>query len=277
MLEETIVRFLEAQGVEAEAEKTRRSLRELPERMASLDSALAALRQELDDIKAEAGKTQELVRVHELELARLKALGESNAVRGKKSRNQREYKAFEKDQKIIETRTQEAEERYLNDMSRLEELKGSQAAMEEAFPEKESAILSDRAALEAEHADKAAFVELSERKRDQIIQGLLPEHVARYRKASEGRPGTALAAVDNSTCLACHMNIPPQLYNELFKNDKIMLCPHCHRIMYIYKNPAFGYVPPEGPEEAKQKPSAGRPRKRGPKDKAALARDEASY
>jgi hypothetical protein len=28
------------------------------------------------------------------------------------------------------------------------------------------------------------------------------------------------------------MNIPPQLYNDLMKEDKLISCPTCHRIMF---------------------------------------------
>ncbi|NIO11650.1 MAG: hypothetical protein GTO40_27980 [Deltaproteobacteria bacterium] len=28
------------------------------------------------------------------------------------------------------------------------------------------------------------------------------------------------------------MNIPPQLWNEIIRSEKINLCPSCHRILY---------------------------------------------
>jgi predicted nucleic acid-binding Zn-ribbon protein len=275
-MEATIVKFLEMQGLEAEAEKAREEMESLPEGMAALDSSLGGLRQGLEDLRAEAAKTKEQIRITELDLAKLKALNESNVVRGKKSRNQREYMAFEKDQKTIETKTQEAEDRYLQDSARLEELELRLGELEAAFPGKEEAILRERAELAARLGAATAKAAKLAAEREGILGGLPEASVARYRKASDGRPGRALAPVDDSTCLACRMNIPPQLYNELHKNDKLMLCPHCHRIMYIRKNPAFGYVPPEAPEPQPAKKPARGPKKRAAKAKGDLGQNEAS-
>ncbi|MGH7828550.1 MAG: C4-type zinc ribbon domain-containing protein [Candidatus Binatia bacterium] len=33
-------------------------------------------------------------------------------------------------------------------------------------------------------------------------------------------------------CQGCYMNIPPQLWNEILKNERLNLCPSCHRILY---------------------------------------------
>jgi len=38
--------------------------------------------------------------------------------------------------------------------------------------------------------------------------------------------------VRNGTCLGCHMNLPPQFFNELQRARDIRLCPNCHRILF---------------------------------------------
>lgn len=47
-----------------------------------------------------------------------------------------------------------------------------------------------------------------------------------------GKTGTAIAAVQNLVCQGCHLNIPPQMYNELQRLDNLKFCPHCQRIIY---------------------------------------------
>jgi hypothetical protein len=44
--------------------------------------------------------------------------------------------------------------------------------------------------------------------------------------------GLAVVPVQQSICMGCHMNIPPQLFNELQRFDEIRYCPHCQRIIY---------------------------------------------
>jgi predicted nucleic acid-binding Zn-ribbon protein len=47
--------------------------------------------------------------------------------------------------------------------------------------------------------------------------------------------GLAVIEVKDEICQGCNMNIPPQLFVELKKNEEIYNCPHCRRIIF-YKN-----------------------------------------
>jgi predicted nucleic acid-binding Zn-ribbon protein len=42
----------------------------------------------------------------------------------------------------------------------------------------------------------------------------------------------AIVAVKDAVCQGCHMNIPPQVYNELQRCDSLRYCPSCFRIIY---------------------------------------------
>jgi predicted nucleic acid-binding Zn-ribbon protein len=42
----------------------------------------------------------------------------------------------------------------------------------------------------------------------------------------------AVVEVTGGICQGCYMNIPPQLWNEIIRSEKINLCPSCQRILY---------------------------------------------
>jgi predicted nucleic acid-binding Zn-ribbon protein len=48
--------------------------------------------------------------------------------------------------------------------------------------------------------------------------------------------GLAVVPVQKAICMGCHMNIPPQLFNELQRFDELRFCPHCHRIIFWKEN-----------------------------------------
>lgn len=54
----------------------------------------------------------------------------------------------------------------------------------------------------------------------------------KYEKLRENRNGLAVVGVTNGVCLGCNMNIPPQQYNNLLKNEELLTCPTCNRMMY---------------------------------------------
>jgi predicted nucleic acid-binding Zn-ribbon protein len=47
------------------------------------------------------------------------------------------------------------------------------------------------------------------------------------------RKGTALAHTVEGTCSACHMRLPPMLFQQLMRKDDFSQCPSCNRILYF--------------------------------------------
>ena len=57
----------------------------------------------------------------------------------------------------------------------------------------------------------------------------------RYELLRSRRNGQALAGVTDGVCKGCFMNIPPQLFIELQKEEEMLSCPSCNRIMFHEK------------------------------------------
>jgi len=66
------------------------------------------------------------------------------------------------------------------------------------------------------------------------MEGRIPaEALALYRRVKAKKAnGIAICAVSASVCGGCHVNIPPQMYNELQRVDRLKNCPNCERIIY---------------------------------------------
>jgi hypothetical protein len=56
--------------------------------------------------------------------------------------------------------------------------------------------------------------------------------ITRYELIFARRGGTAVVEVTGGICQGCYMNIPPQLWNEIIRSEKVNLCPSCQRILY---------------------------------------------
>ena len=55
----------------------------------------------------------------------------------------------------------------------------------------------------------------------------------RFEMIFERRDGVAIVPARNQSCTGCHMNISPQLFNLLQRDDRIYSCPNCNRIIYF--------------------------------------------
>jgi len=53
-----------------------------------------------------------------------------------------------------------------------------------------------------------------------------------YNTLKEKRQGVGVVGVKQETCQGCFVNVPPQLFIEVQKNNALVRCPHCNRILY---------------------------------------------
>jgi len=65
-----------------------------------------------------------------------------------------------------------------------------------------------------------------------LIQSCDKAILGHYQKLIQKGNGLAVVSVVDGICQGCHLNIPPQLYNEVLKQKELITCPFCHRILY---------------------------------------------
>jgi predicted nucleic acid-binding Zn-ribbon protein len=68
--------------------------------------------------------------------------------------------------------------------------------------------------------------------RKTIASQIAGELISRYELIFARRGGSAVVEVTGGICQGCYMNIPPQLWNEIIRSEKVNLCPSCQRILY---------------------------------------------
>jgi predicted nucleic acid-binding Zn-ribbon protein len=69
-------------------------------------------------------------------------------------------------------------------------------------------------------------------RRTQLVEGVDGELRRRYEMIFSRRGGVAVVAVRGGTCQGCHMHVPPQLFNQIQRNEQLILCPNCQRMLY---------------------------------------------
>lgn len=152
----------------------------------------------------------------------------------KEIKTQKEYLAVSKEITSARKMKTELEEQLLQKISRMDELKGeieerraNLAALEENIGIQKQEVQGKVDKLESDIA-------LDVSTRDQKMGTLPPAVVKRYGKLREMRRGIAVVEARDGSCLGCNINLPPQLYNTLFRGDDLITCPHCQR-MVVYR------------------------------------------
>jgi CheY-like chemotaxis protein len=64
------------------------------------------------------------------------------------------------------------------------------------------------------------------------IRKIDPKLLTKYDGIRKKRAGIGLVLVEDGTCQGCHIQLPPQLYNELQRGNTFECCPSCNRILF---------------------------------------------
>lgn len=236
LLEDLIV----LQNVEIEIFQAEEGLRELPKEIEEIESIVSARKSSLDAVDEEIGSFEEKKTPLEAELKENQTILDAADARIKKIKTNKEYLALQREIDLAKKRKSDIEEQLLNLMDKIEKKVMEKERIQKSFgadkvilDEKKEKLLSQMRELEAV---------LEEYKgQDEKLRAIVdPSLLSKYDRIRQSKKGIAVVECSDGVCKGCHMHIPPQLYNDLVRGDKLITCPACQRMLYISENPKEG-------------------------------------
>lgn len=202
-----------------------------------------ALDDKLRDANAQVTSAQE--KSKNSVATRKKLEGEVSTLEGKISKyreqmlsvkTNEEYKALQKEIEHTQGAIAKVEDSILALMLDAESNQNEIKTAEARLKEDQQRVNQERRQLEDEHKKDVTAMEsyLSERKdvEGQVSSDLLP----RYERVRKFRGGIGLSAARDYVCEVCQVRIRPQVFQEIRKNDQIIACDACQRILYDPEN-----------------------------------------
>ena len=227
--------------------ETLEQLQDIDQLINSMKSTQKVLHDEIGDITQAVDIVSEEVKAMESRLAQLEkekaeleenhAAELSNIARSetnmKEIKTNKEFQAVGREISAARKQVTELEEQVLQKISQIEELSGEVAARKSSFAE--LLVNSDQRTAEKQaEIDKVQRdIDADTARREVLTKGIPASLVKRYTTLRDQRRGQALAIARDGYCLGCNMHLPPQLYNNLFKHEELLACPHCQRMLVL--------------------------------------------
>ncbi len=210
-------------------------IREGPERLQGLEKELVGLQ---EDVEADKRRIQDLnktQREHEDEIEDGIAHIRKSRGRLMSIKNNKEYRALLREIEETEKGNSDKEDKALGCLEDLDKLNKELEAKEKGLSAMRDRLESEKAAIAKELARVHEEFSAVEKSREKLIQTIDPQLFIKYEQIKATSGGIALALVNNATCSECHLGIPPQMYNELQRQDTLKFCPNCQRIIFWKK------------------------------------------
>jgi predicted nucleic acid-binding Zn-ribbon protein len=154
-------------------------------------------------------------------------------VRLRDIKTQKEYQAVSKEIAAAKKAIGEVEEQILQKIKECDDLKTLILEKEGALRELEASAASQKVELGERISKLDALIGESLASWEASAQVISPSMIKKYMKLREKRHGVAIAEARNGSCLGCNMNLPPQVFNSLYKVDNLVVCPHCQRMLFL--------------------------------------------
>jgi uncharacterized protein len=233
------------QDVELEMFKAEEGLKELPKEIDEIESIIQARKGSLDAADEEIKGLEERKTPLEAELKENQTILDAADARIKKIKTNKEYLALQREIDLAKKRKADIEEQLLNIMEKIEKKISEKERIQKSFDadavileEKKDRVLGQMKELEDVLSEYKG-------KDEKLRKDVDPSLLSKYDRIRQSKKGLAVVECIDGVCKGCHMHIQPQLFNELVRGDKLIICPTCQRILYI---PAKGKAS-EGKEE----------------------------
>lgn len=221
------------QDAERNAESIERELSALPAEIAGLDRDLAESAGMLESVKYRLEERKQ-------EYRSLEAGFDTGQERARKRKAQltsiksnKDYQALLKEIDEIQSASSRLEDDMIRCLDDIEVLESELADAEAHYGEQRAFIDGKKQEIEENAAARREELARFQEKIQNLGARLDPGLKKRYYSIKAKSGGLAIVPVNGGICKGCHLDIPPQMYNELHRENAVRYCPHCYRLIYV--------------------------------------------
>lgn len=229
-------RLIQLQEIETRAAQARRRITEAPAEIAALDSRLSTAHESVDAAREAVTANQTERRSIEKDLIAVQQRLSKYKEQLMAVKTNDEYHAM---QHQIATTTGDVgaeEERMLVNMMAADECAAALKAAEARLKAEEAAVAAERKTIESAAVAAEGVAAECAAARAALVPHIAPGTLASFERVLHGRQGIAIAQAIEERCSVCQVRLRPQVFYEVRKNESVVQCDSCQRILY--------YVPP---------------------------------
>lgn len=234
---EALTSLVALQALDTAADAARKKINEIPAAERALDAAIAAAQVQVDEARAKLNDNGTARRALEKDVAAVDARMSKFEDHKAAVKTNQEFHALNHEIEVAQTTKSALEDQIIVLMDEADTLGATLKAAEAVLAEEKQAAAKTRAVLHADKAIQEAELTRLAAERKAATPSIPAAMLTKYDQIAKNRKGIAVAAMVAGHCTACHVRLRPHVEQQVRRNDSIVTCDSCQRIMY--------YVPPE--------------------------------
>jgi predicted nucleic acid-binding Zn-ribbon protein len=203
-----------------------------PKEMKKLDEKQKAERERIEREKEKVESLEKTRRQKEGQLALEQEKIKRAGGRMSEIKTNKEYQALLTEIEALKEANSRMEEEILQVMDEIDELKKDLSKREKDAGVTLEKIEAERKKLQETMAHDEKVWNKQMERREALSKQIESKLVKLYNTLKEKRQGVGVVSVKHETCQGCFVHVPPQMFIEVQKNNTIVRCPNCNRILF---------------------------------------------
>jgi uncharacterized protein len=237
-------RLIHLQEIETRSGVAQRVVASAPDRIAALDARLAAAHAEVDGARAAIAENQAARRTVDKDLAAAQQRLEKYKEQSMAVKTNHEFHAMQHQMEAVKADIDQCESKVLEIMMGADEMAATLKRAELRLKTDEAAVAAERTAITVERAENEAIVKACAGERAAVVAKTSSGVVSLFDKLVRSRAGIGIARAEKERCIVCQVRLRPMVFTAVVRNDEIVQCDSCQRILYFVPPSAAGAEPP---------------------------------
>ena len=227
-----ISRLIALQKLDSDAQDAERRLASEPERRLALEATLETARQHMAAARDRVADNQAARRAIEKDVAMHQGRLSKFREQAMAVKTNQEYQAIQHEIAFAQTEIKALEDKILELMLEADECASAAKRAELQLAADQKTVERDKAALTAECTELQSLVERLRLERRGLVGAIDPSVMATFEMVSRRRHGVAVAEARDGICTICHVRLRPQVFNSVLRNEQVIQCDSCLRILF---------------------------------------------
>ena len=237
-----LARLIQLQDIETRAAGANKAIADAPGRIATLDALLHDATAALESAKHSLAENKTRRGLIDKDLAVVQQRQSKYKDQLMEVKTNTEYHAMQHQIAAAAAEVGQYEEQVLVSMMEADDINAAIKKADAALKTAQAKVSAERSAIEQDVTSQQAAVTECAAARATLVASLAdPGVLETFARIAKVR-GTAVARAEGERCTVCQVRLRPAVFVQLLKNDQIVQCDSCQRILY--------FVPPKPAESA---------------------------
>ena len=148
----------------------------------------------------------------------------------------REFETLQKEIEEAKNAEQTLRKNLIAKEKYYDELNVKLSAQEEIMAQQTEEVEEETKVKDQLIAENQAVLDEITAKKNELAKDLDQNLVFKFERIIRNKKGLGIVPIHAKVCEGCHMRLPVQFVNDVRKEEEIMFCPYCSRVLYYEEN-----------------------------------------